>query len=62
MKSSTRNAPPGQVPAGQVPEGQVAGEAPPAGNARRTTLIAQLADLASPIAQIVMAILGCPPT
>jgi hypothetical protein len=53
MKSSTRNAPPGQVPVGQV-----AGEAPPAGNARRTALIDQLADLASSIAQIVVAILG----
>ena len=56
MKSSTRNAPPGQVPAGQV-----AGEAPPAGNARRTAPIAQLADLASCIADIVVAILGCLP-
>jgi hypothetical protein len=56
MKSSTRNAPPGQLPAGQV-----AGEAPPAGNARRTAQIAKLADLASCVAEIVVAILGCPP-
>jgi hypothetical protein len=56
MKSSTHNPPPGQVPAGQA-----AGEAPPAGNARRTAPIAQLADLASCIADIAAAILGCPP-
>ena len=56
MKSSTRNPPPGQVPVGQV-----AGEAPPAGNARRTAPIAKLAGLASCIAQIVVTILGCPP-
>ena len=56
MKSSTRNPPPGQLPAGQV-----AGEAPPAGNARRTAPIAQLVGLASCIAEIVAAILGCPP-
>ena len=56
MKSSTHNPPPGQLPAGQV-----AGEAPPAGNARRTAPIAKLAGLASCIAQIVVTILGCPP-
>jgi len=56
MKSSTRHPPPGQVPAGQA-----AGKAPPAGNARRTAPIARLADLASCIAEIVVAILGCPP-
>jgi len=51
MKSSTCNPPPGQA----------AGEAPPAGNARRTTQIAKLADLASCIADILVTILGCPP-
>jgi hypothetical protein len=56
MKSSTRNPPPGQVPADQA-----AGKAPPAGNARRTAPIARLADLASCIAEIVVAILGCLP-
>ena len=56
MKSSARNPPPGQVPVGQV-----AGEAPPAGNARRTAPIAKLAGLASCIADILVTILGCPP-
>jgi len=56
MKSSTHNPPPGQLPVGQA-----ADEAPPAGNARRTTQIAKLAGLASCIADILVTILGCPP-
>ena len=49
MRSSTPDAPPGRVPADQV-----AADAPTAGNA-------WLADLASFTAEIVAAILGCPP-
>ena len=56
MRSSTPDAPPGQVPAGQVPDG-----APAAGNARLAALTGKLADLASFTAEIVAAIFGCPP-
>jgi hypothetical protein len=56
MKSSTPDAPPGQVPTGQTAPG-----APAAGTARPAALTARLADLASFIAEIVAAILGCPP-
>src|SRR5215468_3641387 len=55
MRSSTPDAPPGQVPAGQVPAG-----GPAAGTARLTTLTARLAGLASFAAEIAAAILGCP--
>ena len=56
MRSSTPDAPPAQVPARQAAAG-----APAAGNARPTALTARLADLAPYIAEIVTAILGCPP-
>jgi len=56
MRSSTLDAPPGQVPAGQV-----AGEAPATGNAWLAALTAKLADLAPFTAEIVAAILECPP-
>jgi len=56
MRSSTPDAPPGQVPAGQVTAG-----APAAGTARPAALTARLAGLASFTAEIVAAILGCPP-
>ena len=56
MRSSTPDAPPGQVPTGQVTSG-----APVAGNARPAALTARLADLTSFTAEIVTAILGCPP-
>ena len=56
MRSSTPDAPPGQVPAGQVAAG-----APAAGTAWPAALTARLADLASFTAEIVAAILGCPP-
>jgi len=55
MRSSTPDAP------AQVPADQVAGEAPAAGNVRPAAVNAWLADLASFTAQIVAAILGCPP-
>ena len=55
MRSSTPDAPPGQVPAVQVPAG-----GPTAGTARPTTLTARLAGLAAFTAEIVAAILGCP--
>ena len=55
MRSSTPDAPPGQVPAGQV-----TADAPAAGTARPAALTARLADLASFTAEIVAAILGCP--
>jgi hypothetical protein len=51
MRSSTPDAPPGQVPAVQVPA---------AGTARPTTLTARLAGLAAFTADIAAAILGCP--
>ena len=54
MRRSTPDAPPAQVPTGQVPTGQAAADAPTAGNT-------WLADLASVAAEIVAAILGCPP-
>ena len=56
MRSSTRDTPPAQVPAGQV-----ASEAPAAGNALPTALTARLAALARLTAEVVTAILGCPP-
>ncbi len=56
MRSSTRDTPPAQVHAGQL-----ASEAPAAGNARPAALTARLADLAPYIAEIVTAILMCPP-
>ena len=56
MTSSTPDTPPGRVPAAQVAAG-----APTAGNARPAALTARLADLASFTAEIVAAILGCPP-
>ena len=55
MRSSTPDAPPGQVPAAQVTAG-----APAAGNDRPTTLTARLAGLAAFTAGIAAAILGCP--
>ena len=55
MRSSTPDAPPGQVPTGQVPAG-----GPAAGTARPTTLTARLAGLAAFTADIATAILGCP--
>jgi hypothetical protein len=55
MKSSTPDAPPGQVPAAQV-----TADAPAAGNDRPTTLTARLADLAAYTADIAAAILGYP--
>ena len=55
MKSSTPDAPPGQVPAAQV-----TASAPAAGNDRPTTLTARLADLTSFTADIAAAILGYP--
>ena len=56
MRSSARDTLPAQVPAGQV-----ASEAPAAGNARPAALTARLAALARLTAEVVMAILGCPP-
>jgi len=56
MTSSTPDTPPAQVHAGQV-----AADAPAAGNTRPTALTVKLADLASVTAEIVAAILGCPP-
>jgi hypothetical protein len=56
VRSSTRDTLPAQVPAGQV-----ASEAPAAGNALPTALTARLAALARLTAEVVMAILGCPP-
>jgi hypothetical protein len=56
VRSSTRDTLPAQVPVGQV-----ASEAPAAGNARPTALTARLAALARLTAEVVMAILGCPP-
>jgi hypothetical protein len=56
VRSSTRDTPPAQVPAGQV-----ASEAPAAGNARPTALTARLPALAQLTAEVVAAILGCPP-
>jgi hypothetical protein len=53
MKSSTLDAPPGQMPADQAPG------APVAGNTRLTALTAKLTDLAPFIAEIVTVILGC---
>ena len=55
MKSSTPDAPPGQVPAAQAAAG-----APAAGNAR-PTLTARLTALAWFTADIAAAVLGCPP-
>ena len=55
MRSSTPDAPPGQVSASQVSAG-----APAAGNAPPTALTAKLAGLASYTAGIAAAILGCP--
>jgi hypothetical protein len=56
VRSSTPDTASGQVPAGQAAAG-----APAAGNDRPTALTARLADLASYTADIVAAILGCPP-
>jgi hypothetical protein len=56
VRSSTRDTLSAQVPAGQV-----TADAPTAGNARPTALTARLADLARLTAEVVMAILGCPP-
>jgi hypothetical protein len=56
MRSSTPDAPPGQVPAGQA-----AADAPAAGTARPATKAARLADLAAFTADIVTAILGSLP-
>ena len=56
MRSSTPDAPPGQVPAGQTPAG-----GPAAGTARPTALTARLAHLASYTTEIAAAILGCLP-
>jgi hypothetical protein len=56
VRSSTRDTLPAQVPAGQV-----ASEAPAAGNALPTALTARLAALARLTAEVVTAILGCPP-
>jgi len=55
MRSSTPDAPPGQVPAGQV-----TADAPAAGTARPAALTARLADLAWFTADIAAAILGHP--
>jgi hypothetical protein len=56
MRSSTRDTPPAQV----NPD-QLASEAPAAGNARPTALTARLANLGPYIAEIMTAILECPP-
>ena len=55
MRSSTPDAPPGQVPAGQV-----AADASAGGTARPATLTARLAGLAAFTADIAAAILGGP--
>ena len=52
MKSSTPDAPPGQVPAAQTPAGG------PAAGTDRPTLTARLAGLAAFTADIAAAILG----
>ena len=54
MKSSTLDAPSGQMPADQA-----AADASVAGNTRLTALTDKLADLAPFIAEIVTVILGC---
>jgi|HubBroStandDraft_2_1064218.scaffolds.fasta_scaffold1262992_2 hypothetical protein len=54
MKSSTLDAPSGQMPADQA-----AADASAAGNTRLTALTDTLADLAPFIAEIVTGILGC---
>ena len=56
MKSSTLNAPSGQVPAAQIAAGASA-----AGNAWLAALTAKLADLAAFTAEIVAAIPGYAP-
>jgi hypothetical protein len=56
MRSSTPDAPPGQVPAAQA-----AADTPAAGTARPATKAARLADLAAFTADIVTAILGSLP-
>ena len=56
MRSSTPDAPPGQVPADQVAAGASA-----AGTGRPAALTARLAGLAAYTAEIAAAILGCPP-
>ena len=55
MKSSTPDAPPGQVPAGQAAAGT------PAAGTARPTLTARLTALAWFTADIAAAVLGYPP-